>query len=219
MPSLSPQELELRAERAVRRGELLVALDHYESLLSLQPDDERLRSKIESVRSLLQPSELVHRRKSDLVEDSAVQSAPLNDAEEGEQHASAGRFEEAVASYRQAVAQQPKNELLRERLAELVKLAPPGSRAVDDGLFAAERLEQATPAQGSVRLEPARSTKAADAVFRPLESPARAPAPRAPDGPGRSAPGAQQRRRPLPADPVAALKVLLDRLHAAGRRG
>ena len=219
MPSLSPQELELRAERAVRRGELLVALDHYEELLSVRPDDERLRSKIESVRSLLQPSELVHRRKTDVVEDTGLPGAPLNDAEEGELHASAGKFDEAVASYRRAVIRQPKNELLRERLEELIKLAPPGSRAVDDGLFAAERLEQATPAQGWVRLEPARSTKAADAVFRPMESQPAAPARAAPDGPGRAAPSARPRPAPLPSHPVAALKLLLERVKAAGRRG
>ena len=209
----------MRAERAVRRGELLVALDHYEQLLSARPDDERVRGKIESVRSLLQPSELVHRRKTDVVEEAGVQGAPLNDAEEGELHASAGKFEAAVVSYRRAVVGQPKNELLRERLQELIKLAPPGSRAVDDGLFAAERLEQATPAQGSVRLDPARSTKAADAVFRPLESSPAAPARPPPDGPGRAAPGARPRPAPLPADPVSALKVLLERVHAAGRRG
>ena len=219
MPSLSPQELEVRAERAVRRGELLIALDHYEQLLSVRPDDERLRGKIESVRSLLQPSELVHRRKTDVVEDSGQQGAPLNDAEEGELHASAGKFEEAVASYRRAVVRLPKNELLRERLQELIKLAPPGSRAVDDGLFAAERLEQATPAQGSAPLEPARSTKAADAVFRPMEKQPPGPAHAAPDGPGRAAQSARPRPAPLPSDPVAALKLLLERVKAAGRRG
>ena len=200
MSSLSPQDLEQRAERAVRRGELLVALDHYEALLSLQPDDERLRSKIESVRSLLQPSELVHRRRSEVIEDSGPQATPLNDPEEGELHASAGKFDQAVASYRRAVLRHPKNELLRERLAELVKLAPPGSHALDDGLAAAEKLEKATPAQGSVRLDPVRSTRAADAVFRPLASPAKAPA-------------------ALPVDRVALLQSLLDRVRSARRRG
>ena len=217
MPSLLPQELEQRAERAVRRGELLVALDHYEALLAQLPDDERLRSKIESVRSLLQPSELVHRRKAEVAEESGATGVPLNDAEEGELHAAAGRFAEAVGSYRRAVGRQPKNELLRERLQELIKLAPPGSRAVDDGLAGAERLEQTTPGQGTPRLEPVRSTRAADAVFRPLETKSAA-ASAAPAGPGRAAPGANRPPSPLPADPIALLKLLLARVQAAKRR-
>jgi hypothetical protein len=153
MPSVSTQELEQRAERAVRRGELLVALDHYEALLERSPDDERVQGKIESVRSLLQPSELVHRRRAEPV------------AEE-ELHASAGKFAEAAFAYRRAVGKHPGNELLRERLEELVKLAPPGSRALDDGLASAERLEKgADPAAAAGA---GRSAKAADAVFRPI---------------------------------------------------
>src|SRR5207237_993722 len=38
---MSPAELEQRAERAVRRGELLVALEHFDAYLAQQPDDER----------------------------------------------------------------------------------------------------------------------------------------------------------------------------------
>ncbi len=33
-----PAEMEQRAERAVRRGELLVALEHFEAYLAQQPD-------------------------------------------------------------------------------------------------------------------------------------------------------------------------------------
>ena len=56
---MSPAELEQRAERAVRRGELLVALEHFDAYLAQQPDDERVRTRMEAVRALLQPSELV----------------------------------------------------------------------------------------------------------------------------------------------------------------
>jgi hypothetical protein len=166
MPSVSTQELEQRAERAVRRGELLVALDHYEALLERSPDDERVQGKIESVRSLLQPSELVHRRRAEPVAEEDPHTAPMTDAEEGELHASAGKFAEAAFAYRRAVGKHPGNELLRERLEELVKLAPPGSRALDDGLASAERLEKgADPAAAAGA---GRSAKAADAVFRPI---------------------------------------------------
>jgi len=46
-------ELEQRAERAVRRGELLVAIEHFEAHLAQHPDDERVRSRMEAVRALL----------------------------------------------------------------------------------------------------------------------------------------------------------------------
>src|SRR5437588_249462 len=62
---MAPSELEQRAERAVRRGDLLAALELYETLLAEQPDDERVRTRIESVRALLQPSELLDRRRSE----------------------------------------------------------------------------------------------------------------------------------------------------------
>ena len=63
--STSPKDLEQRAERAVRRGELLVALELFEAVLAQKPDDERVRQRMESVRALLQPSELVHRRRAE----------------------------------------------------------------------------------------------------------------------------------------------------------
>ncbi len=228
MPSVSTQDLEQRAERAVRRGELLVALDLYEALLERSPDDERLRGKIESVRSLLQPSELVHRRRAEPVAEDDPQTAPMTDAEEGELHASAGKFAEAAFAYRRAVGRHPGNELLRERLEELVKLAPPGSRALDDGLAGAERLEKGADPAAAVGA--GRSAKAAAAVFRPLEE---APKPLLPGPP--PLPIAATRRptaivatpepdttkaaqAPLPAEPVALLQALLGRLRQAGRR-
>ena len=224
MPSVSTQELEQRAERAVRRGELLVALDLYEALLERSPDDERLRGKIESVRSLLQPSELVHRRRAEPVAAEDPQAAPMSDAEKGELHASAGKFAEAAFAYRRAVAKHPGNELLRERLEELVRLAPPGSRALDDGLASAERLEKGTDPAAAVGA--GRSAKAADAVFRPIEAePAARPvAPRPPQPAAVAARPATKPlplpspHEPLPADPVALLQALLGRVQKAGRR-
>src|SRR5207237_691014 len=59
---MTPAELEQKAERAVRRGELLAAIELFEAYLAQEPDDERIRTRMEAVRALLQPSELVRRR-------------------------------------------------------------------------------------------------------------------------------------------------------------
>src|ERR1700682_6176540 len=82
-------ELEQRAERAVRRGELLVALEHFDAYLAQNPEDERVP----------QPG-----------------TDSLSEAEMGEMHASSGRFDEATQAYQRALAANPANELLRERL-------------------------------------------------------------------------------------------------------
>src|SRR5438128_10369635 len=95
-------ELEQRAERAVRRGELLVALEHFEAYLAQNPDDERVRQRMESVRALLQPSELVSRRRAE-PEEPEPGAAALSDAEMGEMHASSGRFDEATRAYERAL--------------------------------------------------------------------------------------------------------------------
>lgn len=228
--SPSAQELEQRAERAVRRGELLNALEIYEVLLTRLPDDERLRSRMEAVRSLLQPSELVHRRKPEPIPE--VSAEPMTDAEQGELHAAEGRFVEAAQAYRRAVADNPGNELLQERLLDLMKLLPSHKSALDDGLAAAEVLERSAPGPGPDELDAHRSAKAADAVFRP-EGQARQPAARpgaapvqpkaAPVLPKAAPPvqppvaPVQPEATPLPRDVVAMLKVLLERVHASRR--
>ena len=45
---MSDNELEQRAERAVRRGELLAALELFEAHLAQQPDDDRVRTRCSS---------------------------------------------------------------------------------------------------------------------------------------------------------------------------
>ncbi|HEY2028405.1 MAG TPA: tetratricopeptide repeat protein [Myxococcales bacterium] len=185
---MNAKELEQRAERAVRRGELLVALEHFDAYLAQEPDDERVRTRMESVRALLQPSELVSRRRSE-PEEPETTSNQLSDAELGELHASSGRFDEAAESYARAVETNPKNELLRERLEELRALAQPRGRA---NLAAAERLDALTPARGVAKV--ARSAKASEASFAPLP-----------------------RGNALPKDPVALLKELLERVRSARR--
>jgi len=115
---MTPAELEQKAERAVRRGELLVAIELFEAYLAQEPDDERIRARMEAVRALLQPSELVSRRRQE-PEEPEPRVAPVSSAEVGEMHASAGRFAEAAEAYERALGKDPENALLRERLAEL----------------------------------------------------------------------------------------------------
>jgi tetratricopeptide (TPR) repeat protein len=187
-------EMEQRAERAVRRGELLVAIEHFEAHLAQHPDDERVRSRMEAVRALLQPSELVSRRRTE-PEEPDTAKAPAGDAEVGEMHAGAGRFAEAAEAYERAIAANPENELFRERLQELRLLVVPEGKA---DLGALEKLDGPPPAQANGaarRLE--RSAKAAAASFAPLQG---APS------------------RPLPREPKALLEELLQRVRS-GRRG
>src|SRR5207245_1269779 len=87
---MTPAELEQKAERAVRRGELLAAIELFEAYLAQEPDDERIRTRMEAVRALLQPSELVSRRRQE-PEEAEPRVAPVSSAEVGEMHASAGR--------------------------------------------------------------------------------------------------------------------------------
>ncbi|MFL5312113.1 MAG: hypothetical protein ACJ79H_16900 [Myxococcales bacterium] len=192
----SAAELEQRAERAVRRGELLAALQLFEELIARGPGDERVRLRMESVRALLQPAELVGRRRSEPEEAEPRPAAgTLTDAEQGELHAGAGRFVEALRCYERAAAESPENELLRERLEELRELAPPGDRA---DLGSAERLPAQAAAHGTPRAA-SRSHKVAHASFAPLP--------------------AERPRQALPRDPVKMLEMLLDRIRAGRRMG
>lgn len=175
----------------MRRGELLVALEHFEAYLAQQPEDERVRQRMESVRALLQPSELVSRRRAE-PEEPGPASDSLSDAEQGEMHASSGRFGEAAEAYERALQRSPGNELLKERLEELRALASPAGRA---DLHDAEKLAPlATPAAGVPAA--GRSAKASDASFAPLKA----------------APAA------LPKDPIKLLELLLERVKSGRRR-
>src|SRR4030088_62955 len=101
--STSPKELRQRAE-------LLMALERFEAVLAQKPDDERVRQRMESVRALLQPSELVSRRRAEPEEPEPGQGGTLSHAETGEMLASSGRFAEAASAYERALEQNPKNE-------------------------------------------------------------------------------------------------------------
>src|SRR3954469_18750632 len=202
---MSPSELEQRAERAVRRGELLVALEHFDAYLAQQPDDERVRTRMEAVRALLQPSELVSRRRAE-PEEPEPGHGTLSDAETGEMHASSGRFKEAAAAYQRAWQANPKNELLKERYEELRALANPAGKA---DLAAAEKLEAAPMATPSKGVRAVRSAKATPPSFAPMSAPSKPPAKSAP------APAAVP---VLPKDPVKLLEALLERVRKGRRK-
>jgi tetratricopeptide (TPR) repeat protein len=187
---MTAAELEQKAERAVRRGELLVALEHFEAYLAQQPDDERVRQRMESVRALLQPSELVSRRRTE-PEEPETGAPVLSDAELGEMYASSGRFAEAVSAYERAAKANPENELLRERYDELRNISQPAGRA---NLAHAERLDAPAILPAKPAAEP-RSARAAAASFAPI---------------GEAGPS-------LPRDPVKLLEELLQRVRS-GRR-
>ena len=186
---MSPGELEQKAERAVRRGELLVALEHFDAYLAQQPDDERVRQRMEAVRALLQPSELVSRRRAE-PEEPDPSAGSLSEAELGEMHASSGRFTEAAACYQRAWTANPKNELLQERYQELRALASPDGRA---DLAQAEKLDGPlmAPGKGPSKVPP-RSVTASAASFSPITA--------------------------SPIDPIKLLQQLLARVQARGRR-
>jgi tetratricopeptide (TPR) repeat protein len=186
---MTADELEQKAERAVRRGELLAALEHFEAYLAQNPDDERIRARMESVRALLQPSELVSRRRAD-PEEPDPSTPPPGDAEQGEVLASSGRFAEAAQAYERAVAANPDNELLRERLVELSALS--AGRA---NLEAAEKLESPSAPHPIGSRTGTRSARAHAASFAPIGQPERA----------------------LPSDPRELLEELLQRVRSGKR--
>ena len=190
-------ELEQRAERAVRRGELLVALEHFDAYLAQEPEDERVRQRMEAVRALLQPSELVSRRRAEPEEPEHTAGA-LSDAELGEMHASSGRFTEAAACYQRACSANPKNELLKERYEELRALASPHGRA---DLGSAEKLDGPLVPPGKGLPKVPRSASASAASFSPLQ------------------PATEKRaaERPLPGDKVRLLEDLLGRIRSSRR--
>lgn len=212
MSPLTP-ELEQRAERAVRRGELLVALELFEAVLAQHPEDERVRQRMEAVRALLQPSELVHRRRPE-PEANAPQAAEASDAEQGELHAASGRFLEAAEAYRRALASNPDNQLFRERFEELSRLAPPGSRALEDGLAEAPRLEAVRSGEARAAGDaPQRSAVASHVVFNPDDTAPIVARTRATPRP-HDAPELRDPDAPLPDDPIAMLRALLERIRA-----
>ncbi|MCY1077875.1 hypothetical protein [Archangium lansingense] len=117
-------EMVAHAERALRRGELNEALSLFETLCRAFPEDEALALKLANLRETLQPLELqtltALRASAD---PDALPQGPSTPVTEGERLFFRGDYVGAAAAYRRALQEHPENELFRERLEELYRLA------------------------------------------------------------------------------------------------
>ncbi|PTL85564.1 tetratricopeptide repeat protein [Vitiosangium sp. GDMCC 1.1324] len=117
-------EMVAHAERALRRGELSEAVSLYETLCRAFPEDAALVLKLATLREMLQPQEL---QTLEALEASAqpesIPQGPSSPVAEGERLFALGDYAGAAAAYRRALQERPDNELIRERLEELYRLA------------------------------------------------------------------------------------------------
>ncbi len=120
-------EMVAHAERALRRGELIEAVSLYESLCQSFPEDSTLALRLTHVREMLQPEELqmlrTSRANTQVEEPEPVPQGPSTPVAEGERLFALGDYVGAAAAYRRALQAQPHNELIRERLVEVYRLA------------------------------------------------------------------------------------------------
>jgi tetratricopeptide (TPR) repeat protein len=135
-------ELEARAERCTRRGELREAIGLYRTLHQAFPDDGPLGRKLQALEQSLQPSELLSAR-AFAPEPYATRAGP---EQEGERLFALGDYAGAMGAYRRALKQKPGSDLIRERLEELYTLAQSAPRQ------AASPTDKALPQEPSARL-------------------------------------------------------------------
>ncbi|WP_223646435.1 hypothetical protein [Corallococcus sp. EGB] len=115
-------DMEARADRALRRGELAEAFELFEHLLAAFPREEALALKVAHLRDSLQPQELQH-LKNRVREPQRLPLAPPSPMQEGERLFMLGDYVGAAAAYRRALQERPGNELVLERLEELYRMA------------------------------------------------------------------------------------------------
>lgn len=115
-------ELEARADRFTRRGEMGHAIALLESISRAFPSDEALRARITALSGSLQPAELQN-PKANLTEPRGHPSRPSTPEQEGERLFAIGDYAGAAAAYRRALRDKPDSALVRERLEELYHLA------------------------------------------------------------------------------------------------
>ncbi len=134
--------LEAKGDRAMRRGELSTALSFFEQLCVAFPADAPLAEKLKNLKENLQPMELTS-AKSRFVPDPSGPRRGGALLEQAETFASRGDYAAAIATYRKALADQPSNELLKDRLTELFRImqsqgarasVPPAPKSVEDAL-------------------------------------------------------------------------------------
>jgi tetratricopeptide (TPR) repeat protein len=116
-------EMQARAERAVRRGELADAVGLYETLVQAFPEDEALAQKLALLRESLQPMELQAQKARPPAREGRLPQGPSSPVQEGERLFALGDYVGAAAAYRRALQERPDNELIKERLVEIYRLA------------------------------------------------------------------------------------------------
>jgi tetratricopeptide (TPR) repeat protein len=117
-------EMQARAERALRRGELAEAVSLYETLVRDFPSDEALSQRLSLLRESLQPMELQALQKAPAApREERLTLGPSSPIQEGERLFALGDYAGAAAAYRRALQQRPDSELIQERLLELFQLA------------------------------------------------------------------------------------------------
>lgn len=183
IPTDDPEVARTEAEREVRRGNFKDAVAIYEALVRAQPGEASLAARLETLREMLQPMELVHPKAAAAT---GRADGPGDAVHEAEAAANRGDLHGAISLYERLVAERPDNPLFAERLEELRALArDPVQRG------AMPRSRPAPP------MAPPRVRPSPDPAI-PTRWDAASSAPPASD--------------PLPDDPVACLEALLDRV-------
>jgi tetratricopeptide (TPR) repeat protein len=141
------QELEHKAERSLRRGELREALALFRQLAQAFPGDAQLASRLAQVEGNLQSGELTSGKNVFRAEAPGTFTSPTHEAEA---LASRGDFAGAVSIYRKVLAANPAAELVKERLTELFQLAQArtGPRAVNKEQLLQHLLERVLARKG-----------------------------------------------------------------------
>jgi tetratricopeptide (TPR) repeat protein len=143
-PTPAIERLEAEAERALRRGELKEALRLYHQVLAASPDSPAVRTRIASIESLVQPSELAERPLDQAPQRSARERPPTPE-QTAEMLFERGDYQGALAAYERILAARPDHQLARERHAEIGQLislnprssAPPSLPDDKEGLLEA----------------------------------------------------------------------------------
>lgn len=121
---MTPDELsaqEEKADRFLRRGELLQALALYRQIVAASPERQDLVIRMRQLAESMDPAEL--RAASTAPADELTKTAPTTPEEEGERLFQKGDYAGAAAAYRKALELKPSSDLVRERLVELFQLA------------------------------------------------------------------------------------------------
>jgi tetratricopeptide (TPR) repeat protein len=118
-------EMEARADRARRRGEMAEAVQVYREILAAFPGDEAIQGKLALLQESLQPMELTSAKAPPAPR---VSGRPMTVEEEGERLFALGDYAGAAAANRRALHEKPDSPLIQERLLELYRLAQTAPR-------------------------------------------------------------------------------------------